>query len=60
VEDAAAIAQKPKAKLVSTFDLGQALVNYGGYPKDLVGFETQGNFGGELTLLNGEVKVAFI
>ncbi len=60
VGDAAAIAQKTKAKLVSTADLGQALVKYGGYPKDLVGLETQGNFGGELALLNGEVKVAFI
>ncbi len=60
VGDATAIAQKTKAKLVSTADLGQALVNYGGYPKDLVGLETQGNFGGELTLLNGDVKVAFI
>lgn len=60
VGDAAAIAQKTKAKLVSTADLGQALVNYGGYPKDLVGLETQGNFGGELTLLNGDVKAAFI
>ncbi len=60
VGDAATIAQKTKAKLVSTADLGQALVNYGGYPKDLVGLETQGNFGGELTLLNGDVKVAFI
>ncbi len=60
VGSAAAIAQKTKAKLVSTADLGQALVNYGGYPKELVGLETQGNFGGELTLLNGDVKVAFI
>jgi len=60
VGDAATIAQKTKAKLVSTADLGQALVNYGGYPKDLVGLETQGNFGGELTMLNGDVKVAFI
>ncbi len=60
VGDAAAIAQRTKAKLVSTADLGQALVNYGSYPKNLVGLETQGNFGGELTLLNGDVKVAFI
>ena len=59
VGDAAAIAQKTKAKLVSTADLGQAF-KYGSYPKDLVGLETQGNFGGELTLLNGDVKVAFI
>lgn len=60
VGDAAAIAQKTNAKLVSTADLGQALVNVGGYPKDLAGLETQGNFGGELSLLNGEVNVAFI
>ncbi|KAM3101205.1 metal-dependent hydrolase [Phormidesmis sp. 146-12] len=60
VGDAAAIAQKTQAKLVSTFDLGQALVNFGSYPKNLVGLETQGNFGGELSLLNDEVKIAFI
>ncbi|HTL87992.1 MAG TPA: metal-dependent hydrolase [Leptolyngbya sp.] len=59
VGDAIAIAKKTKAPLVSTADLGQALVNVG-YPKDLVSNETQGNFGGELTLLNNEIKVAFI
>lgn len=58
--NAVEIAQKTKAKLVSTFDLGQAMVHYNGYPKDLVPFETQGNFGGELSLLNNEVKIAFI
>ena len=60
VGNAVAIAKKTNAKLVSTFDLGQAIVAFSGYPKELVTFETQGNFGGELTLLNGEVKVAFI
>ncbi|MGV0029280.1 metal-dependent hydrolase [Phormidesmis priestleyi] len=60
VGDAVAIAQKTQAKLVSTADLGQAMVNFGGYPKNLVGMETQGNFGGELSLLDDEVKVAFI
>ncbi|MGA7935686.1 MAG: metal-dependent hydrolase [Kovacikia sp.] len=54
------IAKKTRAKLVSTSDLGQAIVQYSGYPKDLVGFPTQGNFGGELSLLDGEVKIAFI
>ena len=58
--NAVEIAQKTKAKLVSTFDLGQAMVHYNGYPKDLVPFETQGNFGGELSLLNNEVKIAFV
>jgi L-ascorbate metabolism protein UlaG (beta-lactamase superfamily) len=60
VGNAVAIAKKTNAKLVTTFDLGRALVQHLGYPKELVGFDTQGNFGGELTLLNGEVKVAFI
>jgi L-ascorbate metabolism protein UlaG (beta-lactamase superfamily) len=60
VGNAVAIAKQTNAKLVSTFDLGQAIVAFSGYPKELVTFETQGNFGGELTLLNGEVKVAFI
>ena len=60
VGDAVEIGKKTKAKLVTTFDLGKAMVALNGYPEDLAGFETQGNFGGELTLLNGEVKVAFI
>ncbi len=60
VGNAVEIAKKTNAKLVTTYDLGTAMVNHNGYPKSLVGFETQGNFGGELTLLNGEVKVAFI
>lgn len=54
------IARKTGAKLVSTFDLGKALGQYGGYPKEQMGFDTQGNFGGELNLLDGEVKIAFI
>ncbi len=60
VGNAVEIAKKTNAKLVSTYDLGQAMVAFSGYPKNLVPFETQGNFGGELTLVNGEVKVAFI
>ncbi len=59
VGDAIAIAKKTNAPLVSTADLGQVLVSVG-YPKTLVSMDTQGNFGGELTLLNNEVKVAFI
>lgn len=54
------IARKTGAKLVSTFDLGKAVSQYGGYPKEQMGFDTQGNFGGELSLLDGEVKIAFI
>lgn len=59
VGDAIAIAKKTNAPLVSTADLGQALVSIG-YPKNLATQQTLGNFGGELTLLNNEVKVAFI
>ncbi len=59
IGDSIQIAGKTKAKLVSTFDLGSAIVQ-AGYPKDLVGYDTQGNFGGSLDLLNGEVKITFI
>jgi L-ascorbate metabolism protein UlaG (beta-lactamase superfamily) len=54
------IAKKTGARLVTTFDLGKALATYGGYPDKQMGYDTQGNFGGELTLLDGEVKIAFI
>jgi L-ascorbate metabolism protein UlaG (beta-lactamase superfamily) len=60
VGDAVEIGKRTHAKLVTTFDLGNAMVQYLGYPKDLAGYDTQGNFGGEITLLDGEVKVAFI
>jgi len=60
VGDSVALAKRTGAKLVATFDLGKALVQYGGYPSAQAGMDTMGNFGGELTLLNGEVKVAFI
>lgn len=59
VGDAIAIAKKTNAPLVSTSDLGRALVD-AGYPKNLVSRDTQGNFGGEISLLNSEVKIAFI
>lgn len=60
VGDSVEIAKKTKAKLVTTYDLGLAMVNYNGYPKELVTFDTQGNFGGEITLLDEEVKVVFV
>jgi L-ascorbate metabolism protein UlaG (beta-lactamase superfamily) len=58
--NAVAIAKKTQAKLVATYDLALAMVEHNGYRKELVSSEIQGNFGGEVTLLNGEVKVAFI
>lgn len=60
VGNSAEIAKRTGARLVSTFDLGRALVQYGGFPKDQMGFDTQGNFGGTLELLNGEVRITFV
>ena len=60
VGDSIDIARKTGAKLVATYDLGTALVQYGGYPKEQVGLDTTGNFGGELVLLDGEVKILFV
>ncbi|MGI4789934.1 MAG: metal-dependent hydrolase [Janthinobacterium lividum] len=60
VGDSVAIADATGAKLVATGDLQSALVQYGGFPKAQAGGDTDGNFGGELPLLGGDVKVAFI
>lgn len=60
IGDSVAIAKKTGAKLVATFDLGNAITQYGGYPAEQASMATMGNFGGELTLLDGEVKIAFI
>ena len=59
VGDAVEIGKKTGAKLVATFDLGNALVT-AGYPKEQFGFDSTGNAGGEIELLGGDVKVAFI
>ncbi len=60
VGNAVEIAKKTGAKLVSTFDLGTSLVRYAGYPKNQAGYDTLGNFGGVITVLGGEVKIAFV
>jgi len=54
------IAKETGAKLVATYDLGKAMVKYAGYPEKQFGYETTGNFGGEITLLDGEVKILFV
>lgn len=59
VGDANDIAKRTKAKLVATFDLGNALVA-AGYPKEGFGFDSGGNFGGTVTLLDGEVAITFV
>jgi L-ascorbate metabolism protein UlaG (beta-lactamase superfamily) len=60
VGDAVAIAQKTKARLVTTYDLGNALVAHTGFPKDHMGFDSQGNLGGSLQFFDGEVTVTFV
>ncbi len=60
VGNAVEIAKKTGAKLVTTYDLGMSLVKYADFPKDQAGFDTLGNFGGEISVLNGEVRIAFI
>ncbi len=47
VGDSVALAKRTGAKLISSSDLGRALVAVG-YPKDQAGFDTQGNCGGEI------------
>ena len=59
IGDANDIGKRTKAKLVATFDLGNALVA-AGYPKDGFGFDTGGNFGGTISVLGGEVAITFV
>jgi L-ascorbate metabolism protein UlaG (beta-lactamase superfamily) len=60
VGDAVEIGKRTRAKLVATFDLADAMVKHLGYPAELAQADTVGHFGGELTLLNGDVKVLFV
>jgi len=60
VGDAAQIAKQTKAHLVATFDLGNMIVGQMGYPKELYGFDTGGNFGGTIDALGGEVSITFV
>ena len=60
IGDSVAIAKVTGAQLVATYDLGNSLVQNAGFPAAQATMMTEGNFGGELTLLDGEVKVAFI
>src|SRR5213592_3259563 len=60
VGDAVEIGKRTRAKLVATFDLADAIVKHLGYPAELAEADTIGHFGGELTLLDGNVKVLFV
>lgn len=60
IGNAVEIATKTRARLVAPYGLSRAMVQYGGFPGELAGYDTMGNYGGEISLLEGEVKVAFI
>ncbi|MBN2647955.1 MAG: metal-dependent hydrolase [Thiotrichales bacterium] len=53
------IAEKTGARLVTNYDLGNVLVEKLGFPKAQFGFSSTGNLGGQISLLNGDVKVGF-
>lgn len=53
------IARKTGAKLVASFDLSKAMVQYRGFPKDQAGMPTAGHVGGQITLLDGDVRIGF-
>ena len=54
------IIKKTGATLVATADLGRAMVHFGGLPGKYYPRENMGHFGGEISLLNGEVRVLFV
>lgn len=54
------IAKKTGATVVATADLGRAMVQFGGLPEKYYPRENMGNFGGEISLLNGEVRILFV
>lgn len=60
VGDAVEIGKRTRAKLVATYDLADSMVKYLGYPAELADADSIGHFGGELVLLDGEVRVLFV
>lgn len=60
IGDSVDIAKKTGARLVATFDLQKAMVTYKGYPAEQATMSTTGSFGGQISLLDGEVTVLFV
>ena len=54
------IGKRTGAILVSNFDLSTAMISALGYPEAQTSNETTGHLGGELSLLDGEVRVQFV
>jgi L-ascorbate metabolism protein UlaG (beta-lactamase superfamily) len=59
IGNAVEIAEKTKAKLVATNDVKAAIRTFSKFPKDALGSDV-GHFGGEIAVLGGVAKIAFI
>jgi len=60
VGDAVEIGKRTGAKLISNYDLAQAMKLVLGYPAKQADNDTTGHMGGQLNLLNGDVSVCFV
>jgi len=60
VGNAVEIGKRTGAKLVSNLELNAAMISVLGYPEAQAPNETTGHLGGELSLLDGEVRVQFV
>src|SRR5207244_2175287 len=60
VGDAVEIGKRTGAKLVATYDLAEAMKLVLGYPAEQADNDTTGHFGGQLSLLDGDVTVCFV
>lgn len=60
IGNAPEIAKKSGARLIAPYGLVKSLVENDMFPASQTGYDTMGNYGGEISLLNGEVTVAFI
>src|SRR5205807_6871404 len=60
VGNAVEIGKRTGAKLVSTYDLAEAMKLALGYPAEQADNDTTGAFGGQLKLLDGDVTVCFV
>ena len=54
------IGKRTGAKLVSTYDLAEAMKLAAGYPEKQADNDTTGHLGGQLTLLDGDATVCFV
>ena len=60
VGNAVEIGKRTGAILVSNFELNAAMISVLGYPEAQAPNETTGHLGGELSLLDGEIRVQFV